>query len=133
MRAIGAFRTLEWPLAGAFPIADLDPARLAALLLVGLPLAALVPGAIAWIAREPGTPHGWLIALSALLVLIAPAQSFLHVLGLARVAVGVVVALLLAFPVLSRELRAAVTAIAIAPTLIWLPPMLWWAPWTAIR
>ena len=131
--AIGAFRTLEWPLAGAFPITDLDPARLAALLLVALPLAALVPGAVAWIAREPGTPYGWLIALSTLLVLIAPAQSFLHVLDLARVGVGVGVALLLAFPVLSREMRAAVTAIAIVPTLLWLPPMLWWAPWTAVR
>jgi hypothetical protein len=131
--AIGVVRVLEWPLAGAFPIADLDPGRIAALLLLGLPLAALLPGAVAWIARAPESPFGWMIALSTLLVLIAPAQSFLHVLGLARVAVGVVVALLLAFPLLSREMRAGVTAVAVAPTLIWLPPMLWWAPWTAVR
>ena len=85
---------LELPMAGAFPIADLDPARLAALL-PGRPAGwlALLPGALAWIAREPESPYGWLIALSTLLVLIAPAQSLLHVLGLARVAVGAVVAL----------------------------------------
>lgn len=131
--ALDVVRLLELPLAGVFPIADLDPGRVAALLLLGLPLAALLPGALAWIWREPGAPGGWLIALGALLVLVAPAQSYLHVLGLARVAVGVVVALLLAFPALSPALRAAVTAIAVLPTLIWLAPMLWWAPWTATR
>jgi hypothetical protein len=117
---------LELPLAGAFPVADLDPGRLAALCLLGLPLAALLPGAAAWIIREPGSPFGWLITSSALLVLIAPAESYLHVLGLGRVAVGVVAALVLAFPVLSPAMRRAVTAAAVAPTIIWLPAMLWW-------
>jgi hypothetical protein len=129
----GVFRLLGLPLAGAFPVADLDPGRLAALFLLALPLAALLPGALAWIWREPAAPYGWLIAGSALLVLIAPADSFLHVLGLGRVAVAVVAALVLAFPLLSREMRLAVTAFAVAPTLIWLPAMLWWAPWTAVR
>ena len=129
--AVGVVHLLELPLAGAFPIADLDPGRVAALLFLALPVAALLPGAVAWIAREPASPFGWLIALSALLVLIAPAQSYLHVLGLGRVAVGLVAALVLAFPILSREMRIAVTAFAVIPTLIWLPAMLWWAPWTA--
>lgn len=117
---------LELPLAGAFPLADLDPGRLAALLLLGLPIAALLLGAAAWVAREPGRPFGWMIALTGLLVLIAPAETYLHVLGLGRVAVGVVLALVLAFPWLSRDMRVAVTACAIAPTIIWLAPMLWW-------
>jgi hypothetical protein len=117
---------LELPLAGAFPVADLDPGRLAALFLLGLPLAALLPGAVAWILREPGAVFGWLLTFSTLLVLIAPAESYLHVLGLGRVAVGVVMAMLLAFPALSREMRIAVTAFAVAPTAIWLAPMLWW-------
>ena len=54
------------------------------------------------------SPFGWLIALNILLVLIAPNQSWWHVLGLARVAVGAVVALLLAFPVaVARVARRA--------------------------
>ncbi len=130
---IGVFRLLRFPLAGAFPIADLDPGRLAALFLVGIPTLALLPGALAWVAREPRSSFGWLIALNTLLVLIAPSQTYLHILGLGRVAVGVVLALLLAFPQLSVEMRSAITAIAWAPTLIWLGPMLWWAPWTASR
>lgn len=131
---LGVARVLELiPLAGAFPVADLDPGRLAALLLLGLPALALLPGALAWVARSPAAPLPWLIALHALLVLIAPAESYLHVLGLGRVAIGLVVALLLAFPVLSPSLRAAVAAIAVLPSLIWLGPMLWWAPWTAVR
>ena len=130
---IGGIGLLQFPMAGAFPIADLDPGRLAALFLLGLPALALLPGALAWTWREPRVAFGWLIALNVLLVLIAPNQSWWHVLGLARVAVGAVVALLLAFPVLSPELRAAVAAFAVAPTLIWLGPMLWWAPWTAVR
>ncbi|MBX3027255.1 hypothetical protein KF840_20350 [bacterium] len=131
--ATGVASLLQLPLAGAFPIADADPGRLAALVLVALPLAALAPGALAWIVREPASPFAWLIALNALLVLSAPAQTYLHVLALARVGLGAQVALLLAFPLLSRELRAAVAAFAVAPILIWLAPMLWWAPWTAVR
>jgi hypothetical protein len=130
----GVFRLLSVvPLAGAFPLGDLDPPHVAALLLLGLPALALLPGALAWIAREPRAPFGWLIAGQALLVLIAPAESYLHVLGLARVSVGLMAALLLAFPLLSPGLRAAVTIVAALPTAIWLGPMLWWAPWTAER
>lgn len=130
----GVFRLLSLvPLAGALPLADLDPPHVAALLCLGLPALALLPGALAWIARQPHSPFGWWIAVHALLILLAPAESYLHVLGLARVSVGLMTALLLAFPCLSPGLRAAVTAVAALPTAIWLGPMLWWAPWTAER
>ena len=116
-----------------FSHAPLDAGRLAALLLVGLPPLMLLPGALAWVARSPTSPLPWLIALNALIVLVAPAPAYLHVLDLGRIAVGLVVSLLLAFPVLSPSLRTAIATIAILPTLIWLAPMLWWAPWTAAR
>lgn len=129
----GVFRLLSIvPLAGAFPLST-DPPHLAAFALIGLPALALLPGAAAWVARQPRSPFGWLIAGHALLVLIAPAESYLHVLGIARVSVGLMAALLLAFPLLSAGMRGAVTAIAVLPTFIWLGPMLWWAPWTAER
>jgi hypothetical protein len=79
---IGGIGLLQLPMAGAFPIADLDPGRLAALFLLGLPALALLPGALAWTWREPRVAFGWLIALNILLVLIAPNQSWWHVLGL---------------------------------------------------
>lgn len=120
------------PLAGALPLGD-DPAHLAAVLLIGLPVLALLPGALAWAARQPRSPFGWLIAAHALLVLIAPAETFLHVLGLARVAVGLMTALVLAFPVLPADMRRGVALIAVLPTAIWIGPMLWWAPWAAER
>ena len=110
-----------------------DASHAAGRLLVGLPVLALLPGALAWVLRAPTTPVPWLIALNALLVLVAPAESYLHVLAIARVGVGLVVALVLAFPVLSPAMRAGVAAIAVLPTLLWLGPMLWWAPWTAVR
>lgn len=113
--------------------APLDAGHLAAHLLVGLPVLALLPGALAWVVRAPAAPLPWLIALQALLVLIAPAESYLHVLAVGRVGVGLVVALLLAFPVLSPGLRTAVAGFTGLPALLWLGPMLWWAPWTATR
>ena len=128
------WRLLRLFLAPRFLVdAPLDAGRFAALMLVALPTLALLPGAIAWVARAPATPLPWLIALNAILVLVAPAQTYLHVLAMGRVGIGLVIALLLAFPVLSPRLRGAVALLAVLPTIIWLAPMLWWAPWTATR
>ena len=60
-------------------------------------------------------------------------QTYLHVMAAGRLAVGLVLALVLAFPSLSPGMRGAVTAVAVAPTLLWLGPVLWWAPWAAQR
>jgi hypothetical protein len=62
-----------------------------------------------------------------------PQETYLHLLGVARVSLGLVVALVLAMPWLSGGLRALIAAVCIGPTLVWLPVMLWWAPWTAAR
>jgi hypothetical protein len=107
--------------------------RLLALVLVGLPTLALLPGALAWVWRQPRNPLVWLIALNALLVLTLPVESYLHVLGAARLSLGLIVALLLAFPDLSSGLRVAIAACCVGPTLLWAPVMLYWAPWTAVR
>jgi hypothetical protein len=130
---LGLAHVLQLVPLAAVLAADLTRNRLASLLFLGLPALALLPGAFAWLARTPAAPLPWLIALHALLVLIAPAESYVDPLGLARVAVGLVLALVLAFPVLSPSLRAVTTAIAVLPSLVWLAPMLWWAPWTAVR
>lgn len=107
--------------------------RLLALCVVGLPTLALLPGALAWVWRQPRQPLAWLIALNALLVLTLPVESYLHVLAAARLSLGLVIALLLAFPDLSPGLRRAVAACCVGPTLLWAPVMLSWAPWSATR
>ncbi len=132
--AVGSAPPLQWlPLAGALPLADLEPGRVSALLLVGLPALLLLPGALAWVWRAPRQPLAWLITLHCLLVLALPHETYMHIMAAGRLAVGLVLAMVLAFPWLSPGMRGAVTAVAVAPTLLWLGPVLWWAPWTAQR
>jgi len=132
--AMGSAPPLQWlPLAGALPLADLEPGRVSALLLVGLPALLLLPGALAWVWRAPRQPLAWMIALHCLLILALAPETYLHVMAAGRLAVGLVLALVLAFPSLSPGMRGAVTAVAVAPTLLWLGPVLWWAPWAAQR
>lgn len=56
--AYGAVRSfIPGPLAGAWPLADLEPGRISALVFVGLPALALLPGALAWVWRA--RVHTW--------------------------------------------------------------------------
>jgi hypothetical protein len=119
------------PLAGAWSLADREPGRVSALLFIGLPALALTPGALAWLWREPRAHLAWLVAMHCLLTLSLPADSYLHLMAVGRQSLGLLLALLIAFPLLSPAMRGAVTACATAPTLIWIAPVLWWAPWTA--
>lgn len=127
----GAHTLALAPLAGAWSLTDLEPGRVSALLFIGVPALALTPGAFAWVWREPRAPCAWLVATHCLLTLSLPGDSYLHIMAVGRQSLGLLLALLTAFPLLSPSLRGAVTAWATVPTLIWLAPVLWWAPWTA--
>ncbi|MDX2169550.1 MAG: hypothetical protein SF182_20950 [Deltaproteobacteria bacterium] len=128
-----ALHFIRLPLAGALPLVDWEPGRVGGVLFCALPALALAPGAFAWVARRPLLPVAWLVALHVLLVLTLSSQSYSHWLGVARIGLGLVVALVLAFPLLSTRLRTAVAAFCVAPLLLWAPVMLGWAPWTAVR
>ena len=114
-----------------FAALSTEPGRVSSLLFLGLPVLALTPVALVTVARAPRDPIAWLVVLHCVLVLIFPAGTHRHVLDATRTAAGLLIALLLGFPRWSPTVRIAVAAYAIFPTILWLPPMLWWAPWTA--
>lgn len=119
------------PAAGLFARLSLEPGRLSALLFVGLPGLVLAPLAVAGVVREPRDPIRWLIAVHWAFLLVFPAAVYEHVMAAGRNAAALLLALLLAFPQLSPALRMSIAGWSILPTVIWLGPVLWWAPWTA--
>lgn len=119
------------PGVGIFALLSLEPGRVSSLLFVGLPTLALIPLALRWVWRAPRDPIGWLVALHCLFALQFPPGTYLHVLGSSRSSIGLLLALILALPRCAPRLRAAVAGWTVAPTAIWLAPVLWWAPWTA--
>jgi hypothetical protein len=105
--------------------------RVSSLLFVGLPILALTPLAVRWLLRVPRDPIAWLIALHIGLALILPFGVHVHIFSASRTLSGLLIGLLLAFPRCSPRFRAVVAAVAVGPALMWLPVLLWWAPWTA--
>lgn len=119
------------PSRSIFTLLSLDPGRLSALLFVGLPILAFTPLALRWLVRAPRDPITWLVALHWAFALLLPARSNVHVLLVGRLLAGFLVALLFAFPRCTPAVRITIAACAVIPAIIWLPIVLWWAPWAA--
>jgi hypothetical protein len=119
------------PCADMFSNLSLEPGRLSALLFIALPALALAPAVVRLVVTAPRDPIAWLLAVHWAFLLFAPSGAHLHVLALSRQSAAFLLMLLLAYPRFSPVLRRAIALGAIAPTLLWLPPVLWWAPWTA--
>jgi hypothetical protein len=119
------------PTASMFSNLSPEPGRLSALLFIGLPTIALAPAVLRLFITAPRDPIAWLVAVHWMFALIAPPGAHLHVFAISRQTAALLLTLLLAFPRCPPALRAAIAVVAIAPTLLWLPPLLWWAPWTA--
>jgi hypothetical protein len=119
------------PSTSIFAALSLEPGRLSALLFLGLPILAFTPVALRWLVRAPRDPITWLVVVHWVFALLLPRRSNLHVLLTGRLLAGFLVALLFAFPRCTPPLRIAIAACAVIPTLVWLPVVLWWAPWTA--
>ena len=126
-----ATHLLHLPGLSTFSNLSLEPGRVSGLILLALPTLALAPLVVLWVVRTPRDSIAWLVAVQYALVLMMPVGAQLHVLVVGRQSAALLIALLLAFPRCPPWLRAAVTACAIVPTVLWLPPVLWWAPWTA--
>jgi hypothetical protein len=122
-------RLVRWP--STFAALNFSAGRLSAFLFVGLPTLALVPLALRWVARAPRDPIAWLVAVHSVFALFVSPNSQQQVLVVGRHTTALLLCLLLALPRCERWLRVAVVACAVLPTLLWLPPVLWWAPWTA--
>jgi hypothetical protein len=119
------------PCADMFTNLSLEPGRVSALIFVALPALALGPAVVRLVVAAPRDPIAWLVAVHWAFLLYAPSGAHLHVLALSRQSAALVMMLLLAFPRWSPAVRRAIAVGAIAPTLLWLGPVLWWAPWTA--
>lgn len=129
--ASSASRMLLLPATANFTRLSLEPGRLSALFFIGLPMLALTPLVARWLVRLPRDPITWLVALHFAFALLLPPFSHSHVLLAGRLISGLVLALVLALPHYSPGVRTAIFAGAVVPTLVWLPVVLWWAPWTA--
>lgn len=128
MRVVPSYMALVKPL---FANLGLEVGRISSLLFIGLPLLALAPLAVGRLWREPRSPISWLLGLNVALGLILPSGVHSHIFSASRTLTGVLLALIFLFPRMSPRARLLVAGVAIVPTVIWLGPVLSWAPWTA--
>lgn len=119
------------PLSGILSQLTLEPGRLSGLLFVALPALALVTLCLARPRLEQ--PTWWALLVHALFVLLLPADVYDHVMHAARNATGLVLAATLATPWLPPAWRWSLWGVWVAPTLVWLIPVLRWAPWLSLR
>lgn len=119
------------PLAGIVPHLTAEPGRISAFLFVALPAAALLVLSARLVRRNPSSHEAWLVLVHALWTVLLPAGVYDHVMAAGRNSAGLVIAALLLFPALGGALRHLLLACWTSPTLIWLVPVLRWAPWTA--
>jgi hypothetical protein len=121
------------PLRGILPRVTWEPGRLSSLLFVGLPALFLLPFAAWFLWRERGrSPAVWWLFLHCVLVVLMPFQVYEHVMHAGRNAGGLVLSAVFAMPLVMSWLRPLLTAGWVLPTLIWLLPILRWAPWLSV-
>lgn len=117
------------PLVGILSQLSAEPGRLSGLLFVALP-ALVLAGVAAWLLwRDRTSAVGWMLLVNAALVILLPTDVYDHIMHAGRNATGVVVAAMFALPLLARGLRWLLVAWWVAPTAVWLAPVLRWAPW----
>lgn len=128
---IAARPSLEYiPLGGIVPYLTLEPGRLSGLLFVGLPALVLLPVAAGFVWQERGrAPAAWWLLFNSLLVVLMPLDVYDHIMHAGRNAGGMVLAVLFLFPAIKPPWRALALSYWTLPTLIWLIPVLRWAPW----
>jgi len=114
------------PLGGAVANLQLEPGRLTALLVVGLPALLLfaVGARAAW--RRPAQPLAWLLLVHSALALLFSDESYMHIMGVGRLSIGLLIAVLLALPAWPPRARLAAALWPTLPTLVWLVPVLSW-------
>lgn len=118
-----------WPLAGVLRQLSLDPGRLSALIVVGVPALVLFLWGL-WRLGRGGAPLViWLITVHALAVLYMPSSVYDHIMHAGRNALGLVCSVVLAVPLLAPWQRRVALAWWVIPSLVWLIPILRWAPW----
>lgn len=122
------------PLHGILSQLTLEPGRFSAFLFVMLPALLLTLWAIYqlwsnWPNLKSETAV-WLLLAHALFVLLLPPDVYDHIMHAGRNATGLILATLFTLPLFLRPWpRIGLTLYWIAPTFVWLIPVLRWAPW----
>jgi hypothetical protein len=118
------------PLAGILSQLTLEPGRVSSLLFVGLPGLALLCFSILYLFRDAGrSPAGWWLLFNSLLVVLMPLGVYDHIMHAGRNAAGMVLSVLFLLPVIGRSIRVALLCYWVLPSVVWLAPILRWAPW----
>lgn len=119
------------PLGGSLPYLNLDPGRLSAFALVGVPSVLGAIFSIVYLIRDSRHETVWLLLVQSIFMSLMPFVLYEHIMGAGRIAVGLVMAVLFVFPLLTERVRQAILLYWVAPTFVWLIPILRWAPWLA--
>jgi hypothetical protein len=125
---------LEWiPLRGIVPHLTLEPGRVSSLLFVGLPALFMLFLSTWFLCQERGrSPAVWGLLLHSLFVVLLPLNVYDHIMHAGRNAGGLVLSTVFVMPLMAKSLRALFTAGWVLPTLVWLYPILRWAPWLSV-
>lgn len=117
------------PLNGILPYLNAEPGRVSAFVFVALPAALLAVASLTRLAKHHSCPLGWLLVLQSIFVLMMPFPVYDHIMAAGRNAAGLALAWTLAIPSVHLYVRKPVSILWVAPTSIWLVPVLRWAPW----
>lgn len=126
--------TMEWvPLRGIVPHLTAELGRWSSLAFVGLPalFTLFLSGWYLWKARGR-SPAVWWLLLHSVFAVLLPFGVYQHVLHAGRNAGGLVLSLVFVMPLMAAWLRKLLTAWGVLPILIWLVPILSWAPWLSL-
>lgn len=118
------------PLGGIIPHLTPEPGRLSAFAFVAIPALLLSGTSAVFLVRQRGRePAAWWLLLSGVLLILLPIEVYDHIMHAGRNALSLVVAALFFMPLVVKPLRLMLFGYWVAPTLIWLIPVLSWAPW----
>lgn len=127
--AVTSGPAMGWlPLAGILPYLTLEPGRLSALFLAGIPALVLLVTALVLLVRENKSPAVWWVLLNSLFVLLMPYPVYDHIMHAGRNAMGLILSCVLIIPLLGRRLRWGLALWLVIPTILWLMPILRWTP-----
>lgn len=118
------------PLSGIVPYLTPEPGRISAFIFVALPALLLSAVSVVFLVRQRGREAAaWWLLLSSALIVLLPIEVYDHIMHAGRNALGLVVATLFFLPLVVKPLRLTLLGYWVAPTLVWLIPVLSWAPW----
>jgi hypothetical protein len=128
---LGAGPGPEWiPLRGIIPHLKLEPGRMSALLLAGLPAVVLLLVSVPFVLRQRRQqPAPWWLLLHSGFVVLLPFNVYDHIMHVGRNTMGLVLAVVFVLPLFTEPVRLLLVSYWVLPVFVWMIPVLRWAPW----